>query len=828
HWTSKSYIDGFDCIELYNFMPAILRDVFVIGGPRLGISLDNFRFDSSWRMVVTDKGPLDMKPSTVYWNGLEVAEHRLFIHELGNIDVKFDVAASKTVYYETNELRLERICNESRSGWSVYNKSADIVPIRLMSGSQVVSESDLTPNETAALTLENFYLENEKGILSVDGFNIPIEAFSKAEVLSRHNDSSQLTVGHIKGLITGSKASITTFTYVLTADLETGMIELSDENQLIFRENWPDIGPPFKNGIIDPLKVSPKAELIRTDTGIRLVLQAENDGVLVTRTYDVDASHLINVSTTLNVTNDRDLINKEFIIYPWLEMKNVELLTPLKRGLLRGHVSNVFPLYSTRNEYYQNSDLPRDPGQYAKTWSCFCCDGRTAALLWDGADEILFGYKWMPRLLYKLTSGDEVHLPDYYYYYGPGDFQTIDRLWDGLFRKQQINLNELPYVHLDFPQGAICLSNNDGAVIEGSLATFSKKELKGDLHFAFPEEWGLAEQTVKVKTSLNQPCKIKIPVDLTGIKPGCYTIQTVLTSKAITANLDFQLVILADLGKRLIMSVEKKSDFEVISVDNGLVKLEVAPAFDGSMIGLYINDKKQLRSSFPAPRAMSLCLEWYGGIKPCLLGNRDILKNSFSQEKLGCDFSYSLIEYSGTNGTEWYGVGLHTNDLPGCNGVNYSVEYLTTAGSNLLCVRQVLINSTDFEMSVPTMIKAFLSPNGSGSKYEFYYSCNGNLYHHEDDKEGGAFEAGAWAAIGKKGGPYWVVMENEGPPGCVLGVKWHEQGLHLADWRPINLEPGQKTVTSCIFAYTEDFKMAQQYQRLQNFKLFKNNDGEGV
>lgn len=835
-WTSKSYINYNDFIELYNFMPKILRYLFGIFRKYVPIELRDFDFESSWRIICGDKDLKCFGRNSTFWRDMEVVEYNFNTRFFGGIRCKIDVEKENIVFLETQQYILEKYNDKDTVFWRIYNKvnqqinyKIDLEPSDLKVTNVPELKGSLPEGKEAIVTLPVSYLVDNKfrSLFRISTLEIPFELDNIKECGEEVTfPQNSLTVGNIKSKINGLKLHIENLFLRLEVDLITGMVLLYQDECLMLRENWPDLGPPLLNGIFNPRKLNLKASLAKMENGIVAEIWEERSHIILCKKILVDSGSLVKIQVQVQNIGDK-LINAEAAIYPWVELHNVQLSVPLKTGLLKEPlIFRKFPFSLNNYEYFQNSDLPRSSDSYLKFWSCFTSGEKTVALIWNDANEIYYGLNWMPMLFYKLPTinmGQTYSLPEYYFYSGSGDWRTVDGLWDKLYNHHmETDDRETSMLSLHFPDGAIFEGTKD-LNISGELVTISRNPIKGKIYFECSGEQKCTSKTVSFETHAVNPFSFEEKLVSGKVNPGCYTTRAHIITDDFDRTYKFPLILATDTEKDVIISPVDSTENSTTCVDNGFIKFEVAPEHDGSVVSIQCCGKEWLLTSFPKVKHFSKCIEWYGGIKPTFLKDNYNLKQNLTQEKTGCKFRLSAVERQGKKGISWSGVRLVPEKMPKeYDEANYSVEYLTAAGSNILIVRQELNNESDDKLNFASMIKAFFNFSPPYRSILYFY-CNGKIHNIKGNPGLEICDTGNWAAQGlqSKKGPYWVMVSPSKVLGSIKGCKWWIDSIHMVDSRQLVLAPRETKVVYTYLIYAQDFKMATNYRCLKDHLLIK-------
>lgn len=230
---------------------------------------------------------------------------------------------------------------------------------------------------------------------------------------------------------------IETGTLRLLVNPSTGHLDISTScGELLVRDLWPDVGPPFPGGFKKPaqrsIRVLPEgsspASLAHESSASTWVDRARGDLVRSRHTKEYLASLLVQrrvvaAGSTIviesRVVRRADSTEAPEVVslrtYPWAYDAEQWLTVPLASGTFAAPlVYQGFPFLFHNWEGIPSADLPHSPDAYSSPWASLF-NGRVRLVsVWPGATEVRFGLRWFPSAIYTvppLLPGQATELP---------------------------------------------------------------------------------------------------------------------------------------------------------------------------------------------------------------------------------------------------------------------------------------------------------------------------------------------------------------------------------------------------------------------------------
>jgi hypothetical protein len=405
-----------------------------------------------------------------------------------------------------------------------------------------------------------------------------------------------------------------------------------------------------------------------------------------------------------------------------------------------------------------------------------------------------------------------------YIYAGPGDWRDVRRAWREL-------VNPAAEAHDPIPRRALAAATSPsplltlGSVTETALRLDSQRvrTLAGTVEITPPAGWRVdLEKPAFEGLSRKQTCEIPLHIKRPRrAQPAAA--EGSVTIRHDMANERFPLPLIA-LGERGAVDIVETSagGQRVVYVDNGWMRLTIAPDHVGSLAALEHNGVNHLASSFPTPGPFSWLNPWFGGVAPVLM--------AFSDENLGPGsngrlfeeaWDYRLLRPRRGAAVPWAGVCTGTTlkrDV--FRGLRLEADYLTVRGSNVLAVVTRLRNPTLAPMSGLLMTQAYVQPGGDRA-HEVVHGFRGQEIVRVAGHEWDADPGGWVAASNDKTGECLAFVT--GPGGAQCNV-WEmgAYGSHFFHLAIPVLAPGASFEMVSYLVLASDAEQARLYRSLEN------------
>lgn len=446
------------------------------------------------------------------------------------------------------------------------------------------------------------------------------------------------------------------------------------------RQRAPELGPPF----VGWREVSPllpcRVEQKEGKVTAALSIAVEGlPGVIIEKRVTVGAGSVVRVEH--RVVNGGDVpLKRKLRLAAWCGLHG-KLTAPLRDGLLHEPVEGWggFPL-GTR-------DLPRKPEEYAESWFALEEAGLVCGIVRGDCEEV-DGLS-LDLDLPELPPQSFCDVEPLFLVAGRGNWEVVRQLWRRLRQPAGVHEERPPVARpvliaglepdpllIVGPETPAVLSvrNRRGKAIEGRLAVTAE-----GLEVA-PTAAEL--QGVKRDAPFAQDGVI-VARDLA---PRVVPVRLTIEEEERTREMPLRAVVLGD-GRQPVGVREAEPG--LLAVENGRLRVDVAPGFLGSATALEYAGASHLKSAYPQARPHDFMNPWFGGIHPYLgwIGDQRFAREQFRGEPTAC---------TGRRGIAWQGVkvwcDLQHKDL--C-WLRVEMEYLTVGRSNVLAIVQRLVNRTD-------------------------------------------------------------------------------------------------------------------------------------
>jgi len=273
------------------------------------------------------------------------------------------------------------------------------------------------------------------------------------------------------------------------------------------------------------------------------------------------------------------------------------------------------------------------------------------------------------------------------------------------------------------------------------------------------------------------------------------------------------------LGQRRSVNLHEYEDQgqRVVSVDNGWMRLLVAPACAGAAIALEQGGVNHLLSSFPTPRSFVWLNPWHGGISPVLLPLDDEWVGPGNTGRMWKEeWRYALIPPRRRATVSWAGVRV-ASDLgrDKLRGLRLEMDYLTAGGSNVLAVVARLVNTTTAPFGGMLMTQAYLQVGGERGKTVLHHLGQRRLLRVRDH-EWGAF-CGSWAGVENVETGQCMAMVAAQPGGDILLMDFGLDGPHLFNTTRLAIAPLDTVEMTMYLVLAPDVAQARLYRCLEHW-----------
>lgn len=571
------------------------------------------------------------------------------------------------------------------------------------------------------------------------------------------------------------------------------------------------LGPPFWPSVFAASTWTARIE--RQAGSATLLLSttpATLPGLTFERVIQLSASGLIRV--TYRATNASE-VERSLVVSAdtsaALEMAGAtQVAAPLATGLVLDD--------ALRFPDWENPDQVQ-PDRYAENWIAECGDGWVAATLWERAQEVAASGWDLPSLKLDLGTvppGGQVEAAPVYLYAGQGDWRTARALWRQLLAPEAPQRDPAPRA-----AHAVRLERFifDDTSIETRLLLVSERarRLTGKIGLEAP---GIAENGGPVSGVRTGAGASLIVRGTLPERAQAVAATLVLDHERATERSEAALIQAGGGRAAVSLNVERDGDLERVWLDNGRLRLGLAPAKLGRVFELSVPNAagewvNQLHASFPESSAFVWFNPWFGGIHPVLYaGERSgypgaLLRETFDWREAAC---------TGAQGIRWQGVAVSCEmQSAGMGGLKLEVSYLTIGASNLLAVVTRLENHSGARLSGELALDTFLQPGGDRTTALLHYDRYG-VRNQKRVHGGWSTASGQWCTVTAASGTPALTLICATPQGRISARDLGLEGPHPSTIFPISLAPDEALEGVAYLVVADDLVQARLYRFLSD------------
>ena len=462
------------------------------------------------------------------------------------------------------------------------------------------------------------------------------------------------------------------------------------------------------------------------------------------------------------------------------------------------------------------------PGQFREGWLAGEGEGTVVGLLWSELARLEprdWGLAELRQGEGTLAPGERRTLPPVYLYAGPGDWTTVRSRWRSLVApnapRQDPPTREA--VELVGAAGAALLLA--GQANRLTLSSLTERLVEGELRFMPPDGWLVepAQQAVG-GLRLGRDQALECRAEHAAARPAAAALRAVLRSERREERVfDGALLDLGGHPGGVRLGEGSRDGRRLLTVDNGHLRLSLAPDFLGSVVALetVADGVYHLHSAFPEPREFGWMRPWYGGLYAAVYspGIGEFPDAGRLDEET---FQVEPAEEPGQDGRTWTGLAVSTAlHGRGLAGLALRAVYLTLPGSNLLALRLTLRNATSATLGVEAALVAYLQPGGAVEDAELLLDPAGRRRLRRAQRTIDV-AADRWiAARNPASGTTIALVPTRGPDARVVGVDWGGLGVHLGLRFQPRLEPHGEQSALAYLALARDEAEAAAYRPLE-------------
>lgn len=389
---------------------------------------------------------------------------------------------------------------------------------------------------------------------------------------------------------------------------------------------------------------------------------------------------------------------------------------PLSKGVVSG------PMGDSRTSY---PVLPSTPETLGEGWVALEGRTRTIGFFWDQSDveESWIGYGF-PLLLRSgmqmVGPREERMMMRLQLVIGAPSWTDVRRLWRERIRGEYATVVE-PVVHSSPPfhldDKPIVLDYREKVDAKLILHDMVKATAQGSVHINPPPGWSLLAPR-ETDIEFTDKAEIAISLQPSETLPDGFSVsQGELTFRSGADYVDsFTLLCLGSKGAQVSIKDEILEGKRIHRVSNGEIEFVVSSEYGGCMTSLK-NSKgvEFLLTSFPhrQPRPGSFLENYHGGIQPIVFD--DDLGEGLTKAKTNLEkMNIGEVSEGSWRGVELTWIGALQRAV---RGVEFSLRYMTTAGSPLVLVTWTARNSIQAPVGFHLYLNVDPGLDGDPSKF---------------------------------------------------------------------------------------------------------------
>lgn len=591
-----------------------------------------------------------------------------------------------------------------------------------------------------------------------------------------------LDAGKVAGSILpeSQEAVLESETLTVSVSLKGGRLRI--RHRLLDREvMWQEagsLGPPFEGWQQIPRTFC--AHLKESAGAATLVIEmptADEPRLILEKWVTLTASPVVQVQW--RVVNNGEMPFSGKLRVTTGASCNRRIAIPLKEGILYEPIEGwgEFPL--------GDADLPLSASEYAEQWIAWEADGRVNGVVWEECYEQEMYPEQITHdfIVPEVPPQSSFFLPPMYLLPDVRKWQDVRWWWQRLTQSEEDALPPPPIV----PVTEVRLEPAPLLLLEGearaALGVYHRrlKPLAGTLSLQSPLAVFRKARFALEEVNLRHPFHEQVQMVTMLAGNDAFAVQAVLDTE--TTSREFSLPVLKVGDHRFSLSVQQ--DGEVYLVDNGWMRLQVAPRFGGSLVSMEADGVNHLFSAYPEPRSFLWFNPWLGGIHP-------LCGELWSRVLKDAEFTGEPIEVIGERGFRWKGARVTTQPPHrDWRWLRLECEYLTLPGSNLLAVRLRVHNLTPAQMRSRFGIAVWCQPGGERDGVIAMYERAEQVAIRRRSDYSVDVQATCWAAVqhGENGMTLLAVHPTE--EGHIEIMDCGREGAHIAAEAELRFQPQQ-------------------------------------
>jgi GNAT superfamily N-acetyltransferase len=440
------------------------------------------------------------------------------------------------------------------------------------------------------------------------------------------------------------------------------------------------LGPPYYPSEFTSRRASVHAGLEGQLAVLYLEAASETyPGLVLRRRLALHGAHLELDTELVNAASTPYQLSVFRPVWP----QDVTRLTiPLRAGLVCQEMeAPAFPAWE--------GDFPED--DWAETWLAVEHTGGVLGLLWEGRPEVDAGGFTFTEAV-TIPAQGKTAVSRLRVVSLPGDWPAVRQLyWQRRPGKPRSPHRPAPvrrvYLHDELDQPAPPALALVGAPGERVLTVenLRRHPLDAPVHLEVGPGWEVSPRVVQVSGACyDHPSQAKVHLT----PPGCAAATWLRASVELMAQPETHLQALIRPASPGQVSIEESSG--LFTVDNGRLRLVIAPDCVGGLVSLRHAGSELLRSSYPEAGRYDFMKPWHGGMHP-------VLRDDDEFEYPGCLYRNAGpgIPCTVSTGFHWQGVEVGGRvSRRELRGLKWHCRYLTLPASNLVAIAYRVHNPT--------------------------------------------------------------------------------------------------------------------------------------
>jgi GNAT superfamily N-acetyltransferase len=448
------------------------------------------------------------------------------------------------------------------------------------------------------------------------------------------------------------------------------------------------------------------------------------------------------------------------------------------------------------------------PERYAEGWMAAFGEGLVAATIWRETLQVKSnGPTPALRLdLGAIAPGGQAETAPVYLYAGPGDWRTARRLWRRLAAPDAPARDPRPRPAHRARLESVAFVG-DRAETRVRLDSERTRPLSGRVSLEVDGTPVEAGEVADLAAGRPKELPISLPLPAAS---GARPVRITFDHDRWTDRYESALVRVGDAGGGLAPTSQRDGELELVKLDNGRMRLTLAPSQMGRLVELSSAGANQLHASYPEPRLFVWFNPWYGGATPALF-ERDTenWRTRLREER----FVWREARRHG-RGVEWSGVTVSTEPTASVlKGLRVEVDYLTAPGSNLVALVYRLENHGQARWEGTYGGDLWPAPGGDPKDVVLHYDRDGER--NQKRVPGGMWGTSRqWVAVEARSGSPVVAVVAATPE---LQVEVHdlgEEGVAVGTVARIDLAPGETVEHVAYLVVADDLAQARLYRVL--------------